>query len=234
MTIDNSHSAELKKDGRATSSPRYRSAAARTPKNQPLILDATQAELSGPIFGHNSLAPGDSDLTQQHDGHPQGERIIVAGRLLDDQGRPVTGSLIEIWQTNAAGRYIHDADQHEAPLDPNFTGAGRAVTDDDGWYRFTTVKPGAYPWGNHPNAWRPAHIHFSLFGPSFLSRLITQMYFPADPLLSFDPILQAVPESSARNLLVAKLDFDLTRAGWALGYRFDITLFGNRRTPTGN
>lgn len=234
MTIDNIHSAGLKKDDGATSSPRYRSAATRTPKRQPLILEATQAELSGPIFGHNSLGPDDSDLTQQHDGHPQGERIIVAGRLLDDQGRPVAGSLIEIWQTNAAGRYIHDADQHDAPLDPYFTGAGRAMTDDDGWYRFTTVKPGAYPWGNHPNAWRPAHIHFSLFGPSFLSRLITQMYFPADPLLPFDPILQAVPESSARDLLVAKLDFDLTQSGWALGYRFDITLCGNGRTPTEN
>ena len=234
MTIDNSHSAGLTKDDRAPSPPRYRSAVNRTPKNPPLVLYGTREELSGPIFGHNSLTPDDSDLTQQHDGQPQGERIIVAGRLLDDQGRPVTKSLIEIWQTNAAGRYIHDADQHDAPLDPNFTGAGRAVTDEDGWYRFITVKPGAYPWGNHPNAWRPAHIHFSLFGPSFLSRLVTQMYFSEDPLLPFDPILQAVPDSSARNLLVAKLDFDLTQAGWALGYRFDITLFGSRRTPTGN
>ena len=148
-----------------------------------------------------------------------------------DRSCPVAESLIEIWQTNAAGRYVHTADQHDAPLDPNFTGAGRALTNSDGWYQFTTVKPGAYPWGNHPNAWRPAHIHFSLFGPSFLSRLVTQMYFPADPLLPLDPILQSVTDASERERLVSTLDFDLTQPGWALGYRFDIVLRGNNQTP---
>ena len=195
------------------------------------MIPPSLSELSGPVFGHNDLTESDSDLTRQHKAEPQGERIIVAGKLLDERSCPVAESLIEIWQTNAAGRYAHTADQHDAPLDPNFTGAGRALTNSDGWYQFTTVKPGAYPWGNHPNAWRPAHIHFSLFGPSFLSRLVTQMYFPADPLLPLDPILQSVTDSTERERLVSTLDFDLTQPGWALGYRFDIVLRGNNQTP---
>ena len=195
------------------------------------MITPSLSELSGPVFGHNDLTESDSDLTRQHKAEPQGERIIVAGKLLDERSCPVAESLIEIWQTNAAGRYAHTADQHDAPLDPNFTGAGRALTNSDGWYQFTTVKPGAYPWGNHPNAWRPAHIHFSLFGPSFLSRLVTQMYFPADPLLPLDPILQSVTDAAERERLVSTLDFDLTQPGWALGYRFDIVLRGNNQTP---
>ena len=195
------------------------------------MIPPSLSELSGPVFGHNDLTESDSDLTRQHKAEPQGERIIVAGKLLDERSCPVAESLIEIWQTNAAGRYAHTADQHDAPLDPNFTGAGRALTNSDGWYQFTTVKPGAYPWGNHPNAWRPAHIHFSLFGPSFLSRLVTQMYFPADPLLPLDPILQSVTDATERERLVSTLDFDLTQPGWALGYRFDIVLRGNNQTP---
>ena len=195
------------------------------------MIPPSISELSGPVFGHNDLTESDSDLTRQHKAEPQGERIVVAGRLLDERSCPVAESLIEIWQTNAAGRYVHTADQHDAPLDPNFTGAGRALTNSDGWYQFTTVKPGAYPWGNHPNAWRPAHIHFSLFGPSFLSRLVTQMYFPEDPLLSLDPILQSVTDATERERLVSTLDFDLTQPGWALGYRFDIVLRGNNQTP---
>ena len=195
------------------------------------MIPPSLSELSGPVFGHYDLTESDSDLTRQHKAEPQGERIIVAGKLLDERSCPVAESLIEIWQTNAAGRYAHTADQHDAPLDPNFTGAGRALTNSDGWYQFTTVKPGAYPWGNHPNAWRPAHIHFSLFGPSFLSRLVTQMYFPADPLLPLDPILQSVTDAAERERLVSTLDFDLTQPGWALGYRFDIVLRGNNQTP---
>ena len=195
------------------------------------MIPPSLSELSGPVFGHNDLTENDADLTRQHKAEPQGERIVVAGKLLDERSCPVADSLIEIWQTNAAGRYVHTADQHDAPLDPNFTGAGRALTNSDGWYRFTTVKPGAYPWGNHPNAWRPAHIHFSLFGPSFLSRLVTQMYFPADPLLPLDPILQSVTDVTERERLISTLDFDLTQPGWALGYRFDIVLRGNNQTP---
>ena len=195
------------------------------------MIPPSLSELSGPVFGHNDLTESDSDLTRQHKAEPQGERIVVAGQLLDERSCPVADSLIEIWQTNAAGRYVHTADQHAAPLDPNFTGAGRVLTNSDGWYQFTTVKPGAYPWGNHPNAWRPAHIHFSLFGSSFLSRLVTQMYFPADPLLPLDPILQSVTDVTERERLISTLDFDLTQPGWALGYRFDIVLRGNNQTP---
>src|SRR5262249_41157822 len=147
----------------------------------------TLSELTGPLFGHGALRENGCDLTKQHPGEPLGERIIVTGRVTDEDGRPVPNTLIEIWQTNSAGRYIHEKDQHPAPLDPNFTGAGRAMTDEEGCYRFVSIKPGAYPWRNHPNAWRPAHIHFSLFGPSFLTRLVTQMYFPGDPLFRFDP-----------------------------------------------
>ncbi len=148
--------------------------------------------------------------------------------MLDEDGRPVRGALLEIWQANAAGRYVHEGDQHPAPLDPNFTGAGRTLTDDDGRYRFVTVKPGAYPWRNHPNAWRPAHIHFSVFGRAFTQRLVTQMYFPGDPLFAYDPIFQSVRDPAARERLVARLDLDETTPEWALGYTWDLVL---RRTP---
>jgi protocatechuate 3,4-dioxygenase beta subunit len=155
----------------------------------------------------------------------------VSGRLLDGDGRPVRNSLIEVWQANAAGRYLHEVDQHPAPLDPNFSGAGRCVTDDEGRYRFITVKPGAYPWKNHPNAWRAAHIHFSLFGPAFATRLVTQMYFPGDPLFHQDPIYQSVRNDSDRERLVSRFDLDKTVPEWALAYDFDIVLRGREATP---
>jgi protocatechuate 3,4-dioxygenase beta subunit len=216
----------------ANASPDYGSTLKRAPSQPLILLPHTLSETTGPVFGHASLRPGDSDLTRQHQGEPLGERIIVSGRVLDEDGRPVPHTLIEIWQANAAGRYIHVRDQHPAPLDPNFTGAGRALTDEQGRYRFVTIKPGAYPWRNHHNAWRPAHIHFSLFGPSFLSRVITQMYFPGDPLFRYDPIFQSITDARARERLVSHFDLDLTEPEWALGYRFDIVLRGREATPT--
>ena len=175
--------------------------------------------------------PKTADLTRQHAGEPLGERITVAGRVLDEDGRPVPNTLIEVWQANASGRYVHVNDQHAAPLDPNFSGAGRAVTDEAGHYKFTTVKPGAYPWRNHLNAWRPAHIHFSLFGPSFLTRLVTQMYFPGDPLFAYDPMYNAVPDPAARERMVSAFSLDETVAEWSLGYVWDIVLRGRAATP---
>jgi protocatechuate 3,4-dioxygenase beta subunit len=173
----------------------------------------------------------DHDLTRQHDGEPLGERIIVHGRVTDGDGRPVRDSLIELWQANAAGRYRHAVDRHPAPIDPNFSGAGRCLTDGDGNYRFVTVKPGAYPWGNHPNAWRPAHIHLSLFGPAFATRLVTQMYFPGDPLFFQDPIFNSVRDPAARERLVCAFDLATTVPEWALAYRFDVVLRGREATP---
>jgi len=212
-------------------SPAYVSTVKRAPSRPLVVMPHTLSELTGPVYGHEAVRPEDTDLTRQHAGKPLGERIIVAGRVVDEDGRPVANTLIEIWQANAAGRYIHVGDQHEAPVDPNFSGAGRALTDADGCYRFTTIKPGAYPWRNHHNAWRPAHIHFSLFGPSFLSRLVTQMYFPGDPLFAYDPIFQSIPDPAARERLVALFDIDTTEAEWALGYTFDIVLRGRGATP---
>jgi protocatechuate 3,4-dioxygenase, beta subunit len=212
-------------------SPAYVSTVKRAPSRPLVVIPHTLSELTGPVYGHEAVRPEDTDLTRQHAGEPLGERIIVAGRVVDEDGRPVANTLIEIWQANAAGRYIHVGDQHEAPVDPNFSGAGRAVTDADGRYRFTTIKPGAYPWRNHHNAWRPAHIHFSLFGPSFLSRLVTQMYFPGDPLFAYDPIFQSIPDPAARDRLVAQFDIGSTEAEWALGYTFDIVLRGRGATP---
>ena len=175
----------------------------------------------------------DGDLTRQHDGEPIGERVVVSGRVLGDDGRPLRGQLVEIWQANAAGRYRHAVDTHPAPVDPNFSGAGRGLTDDDGGYRFVTIKPGAYPWRNHPNAWRPNHIHFSLFGRAFTERLVTQMYFPGDPLLAIDPIFQSVPTRRPRPA-GAEFDPTLTEPDWALGYRFDIVVGGRDPTPLGS
>ncbi|TDD21982.1 protocatechuate 3,4-dioxygenase subunit beta, partial [Nonomuraea diastatica] len=185
-------------------------------------------ELTSPVFGHEEVDVLDADLTRQHAGEPIGERMIVTGRVLDGDGRPLRGTLVELWQANAAGRYAHDGDRHPAPLDPNFTGAGRCLTDHDGRYRFVTIKPGAYPWRNHDNAWRPAHLHFSVFGQAFTQRLVTQMYFPGDPLMPFDPIMQSIPEEAARQRLVSSFERDLTEPEWALGYAFDIVL---GRTP---
>lgn len=212
--------------------PSYKSTAKRHPTRPLVILPHTLSELTGPVYGHESVRPGDDDLTTQHGGEPLGERIVVHGRVVDEDGRPVPNTLVEIWQANASGRYVHVWDQHPAPLDPNFTGAGRTATDSNGYYKFITVKPGAYPWRNHPNAWRPAHIHFSLFGHSFLSRLVTQMYFPGDPLLAFDPIIHAIPDEKARQRLVSSFDLEATVPEWALGYRFDIVLRGRNQTPT--
>jgi protocatechuate 3,4-dioxygenase beta subunit len=206
--------------------PDYRSTRLRAPRRPLTILPSTETELTGPAFGHQRIGELDHDLTRQHDGEPLGERIVVHGRVLDPDGRPVRDSLVEVWQANAAGRYAHDVDQHPAPLDPHFSGAGRCLTDADGRYRFVTVKPGAYPWGNHENAWRPAHIHFSLFGRAFADRLVTQMYFPGDPLFEFDPIFNAVRDADARASLVSRFDLDETVPEWALAYRFDIVLGG--------
>lgn len=209
----------------------YRSTVTRAPRKPLIAIPETLSERTGPVFGHDAITESSSDLTRQHAGEPLGERIIISGRVLDERGRPVTNTLVEIWQTNAAGRYFHKKDQHHAPIDPNFTGGGRVLTDSDGNYRFTTIKPGAYPWQNHENAWRPAHIHFSIFGPSFGTRLITQMYFPGDPLLAYDPIFHSVREPSARERLIAQFDLGLTAPEWALGYRFDIVLRGHDATP---
>jgi protocatechuate 3,4-dioxygenase, beta subunit len=210
--------------------PDYRSTVLRVPRRPLVPLPHRLTEVTGPLLGEDRVAVGDHDLTAQHPGEPLGERIVVTGRVLDGDGRPVPGTLVEIWQANAAGRYRHDGDRHPAPLDPNFSGAGRCLTDTEGRFRFVTVKPGAYPWKNHPNAWRPAHIHFSLFGRAFVQRLITQMYFPGDPLFPFDPILGSVPDA-ARARLVARFDLDTTEPEWALGYQWDIVLRGREATP---
>jgi protocatechuate 3,4-dioxygenase beta subunit len=209
----------------------YVSTRLRAPLRPLVIVPETLSELTGPAFGDGDVGELDHDLTRQHDGEPLGERIIVSGRVTDRDGRPVRSALIEIWQANAAGRYVHDGDQHPAPLDPNFTGAGRCLTDDDGVYRFVSVKPGAYPWRNHENAWRPAHIHLSLFGRAFTNRLVTQMYFPGDPLFTQDPIFQSVRDPKARDRLVCSFDLDSTVPEWALGYRFDVVLGGPAATP---
>jgi protocatechuate 3,4-dioxygenase, beta subunit len=206
--------------------PKYASTVKRAPSQPLVVLPHTLSEVTAPVFGYGDVKPGDSDLTSQHKGEPLGERIMVSGRVLDENGRPVPNILIEIWQANAAGRYNHVVDQHDAPIDPNFTGAGRFLTDADGNYKFKTIRPGEYPWRNHHNAWRPAHIHFSLFGQGLMQRLITQMYFPGDPLLPLDPMFMCVPDEKARNRLVSTFDLDTTIPEYALGYRWDITLRG--------
>ena len=211
--------------------PAYASTPKRSPTRPLIIIPHTLTELTGPVYGHEAVRPGDNDLTKQHKEEPIGERIIVHGRVLGEDDRPVPDALVELWQANACGRYIHVVDQHPAPLDPNFTGAGRAESDGEGYYRFVTVKPGAYPWGNHHNAWRPAHIHFSVFGYSFVSRLVTQMYFPGDPLLPLDPIFNSTPDPEARNRLICAYDPELSEAEYALGYRFNIVLRGRNATP---
>lgn len=213
--------------------PPYVSSLKRAPLQPLIALPSPLSEITGPQFSPSLVPASACDLTRQHKGEPLGERIIVGGRVLDENERPVRNTLIEIWQANAAGRYLHRNDQHAAPLDPNFTGCGQTLTDEEGRYRFVTIKPGAYPWKNHFNAWRPQHIHFSLFGEAFATRLVTQMYFPGDPLLDFDPIFQSVPNESARRRLIAAFDWTQTTAETALGYRFDIVLRGREETPMG-
>ena len=212
-------------------SPAYASTVKRSPSQPLILLPQSLSEMTGPVFGHERVKDGDADLTRQHAGEPLGERIIVSGRVLDEDGRPVPHTLVEIWQANAAGRYQHKNDNHDAPLDPNFSGTGRMMTDANGNYRFVSIKPGAYPWRNHPNAWRPAHIHFSLFGNAFATRLVTQMYFPGDPLLPLDPIYNSVPDEQARQRMISDFDLGLTEPEHALGYRFDIVLRGRHATP---
>ena len=211
--------------------PDYVSTRTRAPSRPLVPLAHTLSEVTGPVYGHERVGETDHDLTRQHGGEPLGERMILHGRVLDGDGRPVRNSLIELWQANAAGRYKHDVDRHPAPLDPNFSGAGRCVTDDDGRYRFITVKPGAYPWRNHPNAWRAAHIHISLFGPAFATRLVTQLYFPGDPLFFQDPIFQSVREERDRQRMISRFDLDETVPEWALAYEFDVVLRGRDATP---
>ena len=215
-------------------SPDYVGTRLRAPRKPLLLLPDRLSDLTGPAFGTGDVRESDSDLTKQHDGEPIGERIIVSGRVVGSDGRPVRSTLIEIWQANAAGRYAHKVDQHPAPLDPNFTGGGRVLTDDDGRYRFVTIKPGSYPWRNHHNAWRPAHIHLSLFGQAFSERLVTQMYFPGDPLFAYDPIYQSVRDPAAAARMVSSFDLESTKPEWALAYKFDIVLGGARATPLEN
>jgi protocatechuate 3,4-dioxygenase beta subunit len=213
--------------------PDYKSTISRSPSRPLVPLRQGLSELTGPRYGYDDIPPLDNDLTKNavKDGEPLGERIIVTGRLLDDWGKPVPNALIEVWQANAAGRYIHKNDQHDAPLDRNFHGNGRMLTDKDGYYKFTTIRPGAYPWRNHLNAWRPSHIHFSIIGVNFMQRLVSQMYFPGDPLLPLDPIYNGIPDADARRRLIANYDHNVTQPEWALGYRFDIVVCGPKQTP---
>ena len=214
--------------------PGYVSTARRAPRQRPITLDAGVADataLTAPIFGDRGSVSMDADLTRGPDGEAVGQRIIITGRVLDSDGRPIPSTLVEVWQANASGRYRHDADRWPGALDPNFVGGAQVLTGADGSYRFTTVRPGAYPWRNHDNAWRPAHIHFSLFGRAFVQRLVTQMYFPDDPLFFQDPIFNSVPDPEARQRLVAVYDHDVTEPEWALGLRFDIVLRGAGATP---
>jgi protocatechuate 3,4-dioxygenase beta subunit len=218
----------------------YQSTRRRAPSLPLIDVPLTLSELTGPGPTVSSVTPEDSDLTRNAGtgGEAIGQRIIVTGQVLDEDGSPMPNTLVEVWQANAAGRYIHRSDQWPGPLDPNFLGIGRCLTDEAGVYRFLTIRPGAYPWRNHPNAWRPAHIHFSLFGPSSVSRLITQMYFPDDPLFALDPIFHSIPTDKARVRLIAAYAHDVTEPEWALGWRWDIVLRGPNATPleppTGN
>lgn len=213
--------------------PPYQSTVKRAPQKPLIPLPQSLAELTGPVFGQDDLQPLDNDLTRNAvvSGEPIGERIIVVGTVKDEDGRPIPNALLEVWQANACGRYLHKNDQHDAPLDPNFTGTGRVLTDEKGTYQLTTIRPGAYPWRNHENAWRPSHIHFSVFGRNFLQRLVTQMYFPGDPLLALDPIYNGIPDEAGRQRLISTYAHDVTQPEWALGYRFDIVVCGPRETP---
>jgi protocatechuate 3,4-dioxygenase, beta subunit len=236
MRVDERRFAEVDDATRAGADPPndhrdYVATRLRAPKQPLVILPGTETELTGPAFGESSVGATDADLTSQHEGEPVGQRIVVEGRILGADGKPLRGQLVEIWQANAAGRYRHAVDTHDAPLDPSFSGAGRCLTDDDGRYRFVTIRPGIYPWGNHPNAWRPAHIHFSFFGRAFTERLVTQMYFPDDPLFPFDPIFNSIRDDGARSRLVSRFDIGLTEPDQALGFRWDVVLGGREATP---
>ena len=226
---------EVPDDGAGVDPPylfeEYVSTRLRAPRRPSLLLPHTLSELTGPVYGEGRVEEADADLTSRREGKPQGQLIVVSGRALEEDGRPVRNSLVEIWQANAAGRYRHDVDRHDAPLDPNFDGSGRCLTDSEGRYRFVTVKPGAYPWQNHPNAWRPAHIHFSMFGRAFSQRLVTQMYFPDDPLFPYDPIFNSVRDPKVRERMVSRFDLETTIPDQALGFRFDIVLRGAEATP---
>jgi protocatechuate 3,4-dioxygenase beta subunit len=211
--------------------PDYLATRTRAPKRPLILLPHTLSEVTGPVYGDDRIGELDHDLTRRFDGEPIGERVILHGRVLDGDGHPVRNTLVEIWQANAAGRYRHVVDGHPAPIDPNFTGAGRCLTDDEGRYRFITIKPGAYPWPNHPNAWRAQHVHFSVFGPAFATRLVTQMYFPGDPLFFQDPIFHSVRDPRDRDRMISAFDLDNTVEEWALAYRFDIVLRGRESTP---
>ena len=211
--------------------PAYVSSIKRAPTKALVAIPHTLSEITGPSFGSQRVDVQAFDLTKQHAGEPLGERIVVSGRVIDEDGKPVAHTLVEVWQCNAAGRYLHRVDQHDAPLDPNFTGCGHALTDAEGRYKFVTIRPGAYPWGNHKNAWRPAHIHFSVFGPAFATRLVTQMYFPGDPLLQFDPIFNCTADEAARQRLVSHFDWKTTVPEHALGFQFDLVLAGRETTP---
>jgi protocatechuate 3,4-dioxygenase beta subunit len=211
-------------------SPGYKSTALRHPRQPLVLLPHRLTEVTGPLLGDDRITMTDADLTTQKPGEPQGQRIIVFGQVRDSGGRPVPDTLIEIWQANAAGRYLHKREHHPAPVDPNFDGTGRVITDQGGRYRFVTIQPGSYPWGNHYNAWRPAHIHLSLFGRAFTQRLVTQMYFPGDPLLALDPIYNSVPDEKARARMVCEFSIEATQPEWALAYRFDIVLRGRRQS----
>lgn len=213
--------------------PAYTSTIKRHPTQKPVALKQTLTEITGPTFTNGWTGPELVDLTKQHKSEPIGERMILAGRVLDENGKPAPNTLVEIWQANAAGRYAHASDTHPAPLDANFTGRGHMVTNAKGEYRFLSIVPGAYPWRNTYNAWRAQHVHFSVFGPAFATRIVTQMYFPGDPLLEFDPIYNAVPDEAARKRMISRYDPDLSEAEWALGYRFDIVLRGRHATPAG-
>jgi protocatechuate 3,4-dioxygenase beta subunit len=209
----------------------YVSTIKRAPKYPPIHLPHTLTEVTGPVFDASMIDPKACDLTQQHAAPPLGERIIISGCVLDENARAIPHTLVEIWQANSAGRYRHAIDQHNAPLDPNFTGAGHMLTDKEGNFRFVTIRPGSYPWRNHYNAWRPAHIHFSVFGPAFATRMVTQMYFPGDPLLPHDPIFNCVPDEAARDRLISQFDWDTTVSDHALGYKFDLVLAGRDSLP---
>ncbi|WDS35301.1 protocatechuate 3,4-dioxygenase subunit beta [Pseudoxanthomonas sp.] len=210
--------------------PSYASTVLRGVGSEPIAIPVTLSEVTGPTLDRLTLGEHGADLTAGFPGQPLGERIIVSGRVLDENGKPVRNTVVEVWQCNAAGRYLHKGDQHDAPLDPNFKGTGQVLTDEHGRYRFKTIKPGAYPWRNHYNAWRPAHIHFSLHGGGIGQRLVTQMYFPNDPLLAFDPIYNCVPDPKAALRMVSSFDWETTENEFALGYRFDIVLRGRKQT----
>ncbi len=211
--------------------PDYKSTVLRAPHRPLILVPGIFDDAYGPVFGESEVGPDDHDLTKngRRDGEPLGERMIVHGKVMDLNGKGIPNTLVELWQANSAGRYIHKVDQHDAPLDPNFLGAGRCLTDQEGCYLFYTIKPGAYPWGNHYNAWRPQHLHFSVFGRNISSRLVTQMYFPGDPLLLYDPIYESAPETT-RHLMVADFDLDRTEPMFALGYKFDIVLNGRNES----